>query len=290
MGSSWGRRYRRTIRRARQGERGGNRYRGRSLSRVWTKTRVSSFPFTSLFLSTLTWSRFASNSCCGTHYPSLSPLSFLFLSPYTTSIRSTNSRIYFAFGHRAHTFLSSSFQSARNAALSIGCSVSDLPEKTKEVLSRETDGKRREKKVKEELAGWVAKDVVQRAEKDGYVALLREDDATNELTFLTAVAAEATSLFSSSSLDSTPLILLASGAIPGSPTASTAGGTVLIFGGSDALVLTAGKAVVEAFGKERVKGGGKGRWQGKVSGRWEQGDEVLLRKVVREVVEGAKAS
>ncbi|GAA5880544.1 hypothetical protein JCM8547_002277 [Rhodosporidiobolus lusitaniae] len=233
------------------------------------------------------------NPCCGTHYPSLSHLRTLFLSPFTTSIRSTNARIYFAFGQRALTHLSATYIAAREAALAVGCSVPDLAEKTEALVKGSTEGRRREKKLKEELAGWVAKDLVAfaAAAKQGgeegvlSAALLREDDATNELPFLTSVASDITTFLSSSS-SCTPanhLFLLASGATSSSSSAAAAGGAVLIFGSED-LVTAAGKKVVETFGKERVKGGGKGRWQGKVSGKWENGDGLLLRKIVEEAV------
>ncbi|GAA5886821.1 hypothetical protein JCM6882_005900 [Rhodosporidiobolus microsporus] len=233
------------------------------------------------------------NPCCGTHLPSLTHLRQLFISPFTTSIRGTNARVYFAFGTRALTHLSSTHTHAREAALAVGCAVPDLTEKVKGLVVARTDATRREKRLKEELAGWVGRDVVEKAkeaeaENGGTLALalLREDDATNALDFLTAVAGEVgtrLSVATSSDKDKRQLFLLASGATPGSQTAAASGGAVLIFG-SEELVSAAGKKVVETFGKERVKGGGKGRWQGKVTGRWENGDELLLKKILKEVV------
>ncbi|GAA6031373.1 hypothetical protein JCM8097_005629 [Rhodosporidiobolus ruineniae] len=234
------------------------------------------------------------NPCCGTHLPSLTPLRQLFLSPYTTSIRGTNSRIYFAFGPRALRYLSSAHSSAREAALAAGCAVPDLPSKVEGLVAATTEGKRREKRLREELAGYVARDVVDEAVKNEVggtlvAAVLREEDATNALDFLTLVASETAGRLveAEQAKGKKHLVLLACGATAGSPTAAAAGGAVFIFGSDDALVAAAGKAVGEALGKERVRGGGKGRWQGKVTGRWETGDELLLRKVVREVVEKA---
>ncbi|GAA5838827.1 hypothetical protein JCM11251_006751 [Rhodosporidiobolus azoricus] len=236
------------------------------------------------------------NPCCGTHFPSLAHLRQVFISPFTTSIRGTNCRVYFAFGARALTYLSSAHTYAREAALAAGCAVPVLPEKVRGLVGARTDATRREKRLKEELAGWVAKDVLEKAKEDEAnnggvltLALLREDDTTNALDFLQAVAGEIgtrLSATSSAEKDINQLFLLASGATPGSQTAAAAGGAVLIFG-SEKLVIAAGKKVVEMFGKERVKGGGKGRWQGKVSGRWENGDALLLREIVKVVVRGA---
>ncbi|GAA6004208.1 hypothetical protein JCM10207_002483 [Rhodosporidiobolus poonsookiae] len=232
------------------------------------------------------------NPCCGTHFPSLSYLSFLFLSPYTTPIRSTNARVYFAFGSRALAHLSSTFTHARDAALAAGCAVPDLQDKVAGLVQGQVESKRREKRLKEELAGLVAREVLERANASaagGVQSALcfREDDATNALDFLASIAGELGTL-APPSPQGAQLFLLACGATSGSAHAAAAGGAVLITG-SDALVVEAGKRVVEVFGKERVRGGGKGRWQGKVTGRWEAGDEVLLRRIVEEVAGGGKA-
>ena len=113
-------------------------------------------------------------------------------------------------------------------------------------------------------------------------ATLREDDATNSLEFLASVAAELKPRIDGAAPGAPSLFVLACGATAGSPSAAAAGGAVLIVG-SEQLVVEAGKRVVERFGKERVKGGGKGRWQGKVTGRWENGDALLLKRIVDEM-------
>lgn len=179
------------------------------------------------------------------------------------------------------------------------------------------EARKREKRLQGELAGFVARDLWERggASSGGAVAgaaggmraasLLREEDATNSLEFLSAVSLELKARSSESpptSSDSattpaqqqqqqqraeTPhLFLLACGATSGAPHASPAGGALLILSSAAHAhaVALAGQKVVEAFGKERVKGGGKGRWQGKVSGRWEKGDAEVLERIVQEVV------
>ncbi|GAA6048506.1 hypothetical protein JCM3770_006527 [Rhodotorula araucariae] len=225
------------------------------------------------------------NPCCGTHYPSLAYLRTLYLAPYTTPIRGTNARVYFACGTpRVLAYLAGQQSAAREAALAAGCAVPDLPSKVDALVQGVAAGNRREKRMASELAGFVARDLWAQAStsaKGRRVAILREDDATNALEFLACVAAELKLNIDALEKGEECLFLLACGATAGSPTAASAGGAVLIVG-SDALVLSAGKRIVETFGKDRVKGGGKGRWQGKVTGRWENGDGLLLRKIAEE--------
>lgn len=107
------------------------------------------------------------------------------------------------------------------------------------------------------------------------VVSLREDDATNDLEFLTAVSFALRSKIDALPSPAPHLFVLACGSSAGT---SPASGALLIFG-SDAEVAKAGKAVSGVFGS-RVKGGGKGKWQGKLSGRWEKEDEQQLETVL----------
>ncbi|BGP18079.1 hypothetical protein JCM10213_006530 [Rhodosporidiobolus nylandii] len=230
------------------------------------------------------------NPCCGTHAPSLSFLRLCFISPYTSPIRGTNTRLYFAFGTRALSFLTSSFTQGRAAAAAAGCALPDLADKTAQLVATAAEGKKKEKRLREELAAYVAKDVLDQARSAGgeggvlAKAFLREEDATNSLEFLSLLSSELATLAPPAET-AKQLFLLACGPSASSSFAaasSPATGAVIITGTAD-LVAEAGKRVVEALGKERIKGGGKGRWQGKVTGRWEKGDGLLLEKIVRQV-------
>ncbi|POY71709.1 hypothetical protein BMF94_5301 [Rhodotorula taiwanensis] len=253
------------------------------------------------------------NPCCGTHYPSLAYLRTLYISPNTTSIRGSNSRIYFCVGSsRVLAYLASIQAPARQAALEAGCGLNDLPGKVEGLVSATAESKRREKRLHAELAQYVAKDLWLRAatlsgndasSHDGTggpirAALLREEDATNSLDFLGTVSLELKTLADSAAAAARQqgdsqgqqqqqkkhVFILACGATAGTPHAVAAGGAVLITGTDEVAVANAGKRVVETFGKERVKGGGKGRWQGKVTGKWEKGDDLLLDRILEEVV------
>lgn len=223
--------------------------------------------------------------CCGTHWPSLGHLQAIYVLPHTTSIRSTNARLYFLVGPRVLQHLSSTHTVAREASLEIGCSTSDLAERVATLQVSARDGLRREKKLREEVAGFVAGSLLSTAESRSgpslSAVLIRGDDATNSLDFLSLVASELkTQVDSRSSPTPSHIFILACCSATGTGPPS---GSLLIVG-SDELVAKAGKDVTLRLGG-RVKGGGKGRWQGKLgAGRWETSDKEVFEKVLEEVV------
>ncbi|GAA5956167.1 hypothetical protein JCM3765_005479 [Sporobolomyces pararoseus] len=228
------------------------------------------------------------NPCCGTHYPDLSWLRCIFISPFTTAIRGTNSRLYFAAGPRVVAMLSSSHQVARNSALEAGCNPMDLADRVNGMVSTLAELKRREKRMKEELAGHVAKQLWESAmaQEDILAGFsFREEESTNSLEFLQLISQDLSNRYNSLDKSDPPrkyLFLLAVGDTPGSSTPTN--GAVLILG-TDDLVVKAGKLLVEKLAG-KVRGGGKGRWQGKLLDKWAVGDREKLERVLEEVTEG----
>lgn len=226
------------------------------------------------------------NPCCGTHYPSLSSLGSLFISPYTTPIRGANARVYFCVGPRVISNLSSAHSLVRSAANEIGCNPADLPERVANLKLSYNDTSKKEKRLKDELAGFVAESLWSQATtaagaEGGIVSAIsfREEDATNSLEFLSSVSFALKPRLDALPKEQKSLFVLASASTAGTSTPS--GGALLIFGSED-LVVKAGKSVAARFGA-RVKGGGKGRWQGKLVGAsWAKGDAQLLEEVVEE--------
>nr|CRX79096.1 hypothetical protein ls5930a1_00144 [Leucosporidium scottii] len=223
--------------------------------------------------------------CCGTHYPSLSALGSLFVSPYTTPIRGTNARVYFCLGPRVQRQLSTFESLIRSSTQELGCAIADLPERVATLKSSYNDTSKREKRLKDELAGFVAESLWEKAMRaageGGPVTVIsfREEDATNSLDFLSAVSLALKPRIEALPKEQKSLFALASGSTAGSSTPN--GGALLLLGSED-LVVKAGKGVAGKFGA-RVKGGGKGRWQGKLVGQsWAKGDEQLLAEVVEE--------
>ncbi|KZO94562.1 ThrRS/AlaRS common domain-containing protein, partial [Calocera viscosa TUFC12733] len=214
--------------------------------------------------------------CCGTHLPSLSALQSVYVYPYTSAVRGTNARVYFVVGPRVLAALAPAAEGLRQVSLELGCAQPEALEKVREVVAGGKEARKREQRAREELAGYVAKDVLAAAETVGEAhvgCLVREDDAPVPLEFLTTVSYRIRE-----ALDSEPgkeyLFALASSGAAGAP---------LIIFGTPELVARAGELVRGRMGN--VKGGGKGRWQGKrVEGRWTEEEGKVLREVVRDAV------
>ncbi|KAI5481728.1 threonyl/alanyl tRNA synthetase, class II-like putative editing domain containing protein [Pseudohyphozyma bogoriensis] len=226
------------------------------------------------------------NPCCGTHFPSVSYLQALFILPHTTSVRGTNARVYFLVGPRVFSHLASSHASARESSMALSCTPAELPERVAALQLSSRDTLKREKRLREELASFLASKLLSDARVPGSDILravsVREEDATNSNEFLSQIA-----FALKGEIDELPapaprhVFILACCA---SPSTTQAGGSILIFGTED-LVMKAGKAVTAKMGT-RVKGGGKGRWQGKlVSGRWEPADKKAFVEILQSVQE-----
>jgi Ser-tRNA(Ala) deacylase AlaX len=219
------------------------------------------------------------NPCCGTHFPSLSHLQSIFILPNTSTIRGTNTRLYFVVGPRVLHQLLSTHTTVRTASLEINCAASDLSDRVAALQLAQKDTLKREKRLREELAGFVGEALWTRASAASESCVgssLREEDSTNSMEFLQAVAATLKSQLETSTSPERPhLFLLACGP---TPAPGVVGGTVVITG-TEEMVTRAGKAMAVSFGA-RIKGGGKGKWQGKLAGKWEKGDLALLEAVV----------
>ncbi|KAK4051713.1 hypothetical protein OIO90_004663 [Microbotryomycetes sp. JL221] len=227
------------------------------------------------------------NPCCGTHYPSLSFLQCLYVSPFTTSIRATHSRIYFCVGQRVLKQLNSTQSCLRSSMNELGCSSNELLDRITTLKLTSNELNKKEKKLKEELANFVAQNLIETMKENKGIEnnfLFKQEDSTNSIEFLSLIAMSIKSKLDSSlstSLKSKHLFLLASASTPGN--SQPTGGALLIVG-TDSLVAAAGKLVMNKF-QGRLRGGGKGRWQGKITGdRWLKGDELLLESVLTETV------
>lgn len=228
------------------------------------------------------------NPCCGTHYHSLAPLQALHVSATTSPVRCTNTRVYFLAGPRIGAQLTSSIATLKSAASELSCSADDVPARAKIALDSLRDTTRREKRVREELAEFVAHKAVTQARKDAgdaemlVGALVREEDGTNDLEFLTIVQFKIREL-----LGETAKYAFALAQVGNSTAAPD--GCLLLFASDDAIVSRMADALKKgetAFGA-RLKGGGKGRWQGKLTeGKFhKERDEPILLELLRRAVD-----
>lgn len=229
-----------------------------------------------------------SNPCCGTHYHSLAPLQGIHVSPFTTPIRGTNTRVYFMAGPRIFSQLGTALSTVRAAGAELSCASEDVPSRTKLALDNAKDSLKREKRMREELAEFVAKHILEEAaarrrqSEEGsaataasesppprplLIAHIREEDSTNDLDFLTSIQFKLKDLLqhhSSSSVVEGTRWACALGHV-GSTTPNP-DGCLMVFASEDAIVQNFSDLLKKGESKlaKRIRGGGRGRWQGKV--------------------------
>lgn len=226
------------------------------------------------------------NPCCGTHYPTLAPIQALHVSLFTTPVRGTNTRVYFLAGPRVTQQLSTSLASMRAAGQELSCTAEDVAPRTKALLESSKEGARMSKRLKEELAEFVAGSILQKAKAASTVndcallhALLREEESTNDLDFLLAVQNKLKDALASESGARYAFALAQTGNGTTFPN-----GCLLIFASEDAVAAKVAEYIRkgETDLTRRLKGGGKGRWQGKLSeGRFRKSDEAELMDLLR---------
>lgn len=227
------------------------------------------------------------NPCCGTHFASLSPIQGIHVSPFTTPIRGTNTRVYFLAGPRIGQQLQTSLTTLKEASQEFSCSAETVSSRVKQMNDSLKDTLRREKRLREEIADYTAHRLLEKARRQRtaadaplIAALVREEDSTNDMDFLTSVQGKIKDAMKDGNTPYTFAIAQSGHSTP-SPD-----GCLLIFGSDDAAVNAIADKLKKgetAFG-QRLKGGGKGRWQGKlIEGRFKaEQDENLLDDLLRQ--------
>lgn len=209
------------------------------------------------------------NPCCGTHYHSLAPLQGIHVSRATTPIRGTNTRVYFIAGPRVISQLTTGLSVLRDSSLIMSCSNDDLPSRIQTLSDNAKELGRREKRMRDELAEMVASQAIDKARsqsKDGHLiaALVREEDATNDVDFLSLVSTKIKERLSGEKAYTFAIAHSGHGnAVPD--------GCLVVFSSDEAVAARISEEIKKGESQlcKRLKGGGKGRWQGKlVSGRF----------------------
>lgn len=227
------------------------------------------------------------NPCCGTHFASLAPIQGLHVSPFTTPIRGSNTRVYFLAGPRIGQQLQTSLTAMKEVGQELSCSMESISSRVKQTNDNLKDTLRREKRLREEIADYTASRILEKAkstrtapEAPLIAAIVREEDSTNDMDFLTSVQGRVKDQLKS---ENSPYIFAIAQSGHSTPSPD---GCLLIFGGDDTMLAKVADKLKKgetAYG-QRLKGGGKGRWQGKViAGRFKkEQDETILEALLRE--------
>jgi misacylated tRNA(Ala) deacylase len=217
--------------------------------------------------------------CCGTHVPTLHNLQ-LFILPNIENIARTNSssaRLYFFSGPRLITHLTSTHSYLAQTAKILNAGAPQVPERVQQVIDERKKMTNRAEDVERELAGLIAKEMVNET-KDNMVILQKHriDDTPNALGFLMSISTAFVSEVGTISSPPSYLVVLSS-----SPSSqSTSSSTVVVLLGSDEKRVKEIGDILRS--KLNVKGGGKGqKWSGKFTGVWMDSREGV---VVREAL------
>lgn len=126
----------------------------------------------------------------------------------------------------------------------------------------------------------LAAQLKQSAEEPAVLAHIREEDATNDVDFLSSVQFKM-----KETLPPGQRYAVALGQVGN--TASAPDGCVIVFASEDAIVQKVADTIKKGESKlmKRLKGGGKGRWQGKiVEGRLKLSDREELEQILRQAI------
>lgn len=226
------------------------------------------------------------NPCCGTHVPSLAFIQAIHVLPTTSTIRGSNTRVYFLAGPRVVDGLRSAMERVRLIGGELAVGPDMVVERVKGTLGQAKEGRAREKRLREETAGFLAERLAAQlasAKQEGGLKtalLVRDEDATNDIDFLNLVAFKVKEVVPPPASPWLVLLACASSISPQS------GGAILVTASEDAAgsVDQVGKAIREKLGA-KVKGGGKGRWQGKLSTgeTWTASDKSQLEQILQSV-------
>ena len=202
------------------------------------------------------------NACCGTHAPSTGLLRAIFLLPAQTSIArgsgTPNARLFFIAGERVVRECTRAHTAAREAAQALGglSAHEEVGPRLREVLAKQMDMAKRERKLREALARRIARTLTGGNGEVQRLAWTAQDEHADDLDVC----------------DSAEMLAALQGHVtpPGAYVlALAAGGAVAVTGSDEALVKSASAKLQEgakAAGLQ-IKGGGKGpRWQGKLAG------------------------
>lgn len=141
-------------------------------------------------LRTINIGEIDSNPCCGTHLQSTSQIGPILISPNQTSVRGSNSRLYFMCGNRVINYGMAANKLIGTTKSMLSCLESEIPskiERQKDVIQK---ANKREQFWTKELASYESDKLVAKLKEQGKAFLLMDEYGT--LEFLLQVFREST--------------------------------------------------------------------------------------------------
>ncbi|KAG0674192.1 hypothetical protein C6P43_000733 [Kluyveromyces marxianus] len=197
------------------------------------------------------------NPCCGTHLQSTSQISSVLILPKQSSVRGTNSRLYFMCGDRVRRYALFANETLSATKKVLSCSDNEIVNKCETTLKNLQKATKREQYWIKELAQYSAKPVVETLQERSKAHLIRDEFGTLEFLIQAwnAINQQVTEL----SLKDYCYVLIGRERV-------TSTGAVLIISDSGEKIQETSNSL-KAIVSQLKGGGGKngGKWQGKVS-------------------------
>ncbi|CAH00288.1 putative alanine--tRNA ligase [Kluyveromyces lactis] len=197
------------------------------------------------------------NPCCGTHLQTTSQISSVLILPSQSSVRGTNSRLFFMCGDRVRRYALFSNEVISNTKKLLSCSEDQIEHKCDMLLKNMQKTTKREQFWIKELAGFCSKSLITDLKENSKAHFIRDEYGT--LEFLTQLYNENNQLIAGSSLEDYCYVLA------GREKASGGGAIIIVSDSSNRIQEVSDK--LKSVVSQLKGGGGKngGKWQGKVA-------------------------
>ncbi|QLQ80210.1 hypothetical protein HG537_0D02110 [Torulaspora globosa] len=195
------------------------------------------------------------NPCCGTHLKNTGQIGSILILPNQTTVRGTNSRLYFMCGHRLKKYGEMASEILTKTKASLSCQEAQIPEKIEKQKDQLQKLSKREQYWMRELADYESKAIIEQLKQNRKAYLLKDTFGT--LEYLLQIFKET----KAACQDIPSYVLLLCGRDKQTDT-----GSAIILSTSGEDVLRISSKLSSCF--KSIKGGGGsngGKWQGKMT-------------------------
>lgn len=206
-----------------------------------------------------------SNPCCGTHLSSTSQIVSIALLNQT-SVRGTNSRLYFLAGDRVRQYAQYSHIILKSLNSSLSCQPDEIIEKVDLLSANYQKTLKRESNLLKEICGYKVSEIKSSLDKGEFTYMYKPDA---KLEFISQIFKDLGAYLKEN--PSKNLVLLCG--------EGQDGGSVIVVGPQTDLIANSLKKLIT-----NLKGGGKGKFQGKIS-LFEKGEDKSVLSYLDSLIE-----
>lgn len=238
-----------------------------SIEDVSTKKIPDDYDYTLGVLRTINIGELDKNPCCGTHLTATSQVQSILILDNQSTVRGTNSRLYFMCGKRVSLYAKMLTDYISSAKVELSCSESQISSKVVALKENLQKAKKKEQYFISQIAKFEGERLYQSLEEGKQLYVLK--DEFGSLDLLLAIQKEFQELCDKNSKNCELLILC------GRERASLMGSVVIISPDGEKIQKTVSE--LQSALKNLKGGGGKngGKWQGKIMNFTDQEYDVL---------------